>query len=269
MPNDPGQVKLFTKEEATRASKRLRLDAMFPESENLTLRAVLSIYTSIHMWPVFVVMFCSGCAVFGLAFFAPSIVLGMGFSPVRTQLMVVPPFAVAFVVCILTAWIADRYRKRGAMALVTITLALIGIIMFYRGRSTAVRYTALFFLIIGNYACGPCLLAWVPNNTAAHTRRATAIATAFCLTNSGGIVSTWIFPTSDAPYYPFASKFILSLVLICMAAIAAELYILSYLNKRKMDPEYREKVLSEVQDVDFAQQMVLLGDRHPDYRHIL
>jgi cyanate permease len=269
MSNDPSQVKLFTKEESARASERLRLEAIFPDEEKVTMRAVLSVYTSLHTWPVFVIMFCSGCAVFGLAFFAPSIVLGMGFSPIRTQLMTVPPFAIAFVVCILTAYVADRYRKRGAMALATISLALIGVIMFYRGRTTAIRYTALFFLITGNYACGPCLLAWVPNNTAAHTRRATAIATAFCLTNSGGLVSTWIFPTSDGPYYPFASKFILSLVLICMAAIATELYILSYLNKRKEDPVYREKVLRPVQGLDFAQQMVVLGDGHPDYKYIL
>lgn len=269
MPNNPQEIRTLSKEEKARCSERLRLEAMFPDTEKVTIRAVLSVYTSPHTWPMFIVLFCLGCTVFGLAFFTPSIVLGLGYSPIRTQLMTVPPFALGFVVCIATAYIADRYRKRGAMALGTSLLSLIGILMFYKGRTTNVRYTGLFFLISGAYASSPCLLAWVPNNTAAHTRRATAIATAFCCTNLGGLVSTWIFPTSDAPYYPFAAKFLLSLVLISMTTIAAELGILSYLNRRKTDPAYREKILQEVQHLDYTQQMVKLGDAHPEYRYIL
>lgn len=265
LPNTLQQIRIFTKDESARCMERLRLDAIFPDEEKVTLRAALSVYSSPHTWPLFIIMFSMGCCVFGLAFFTPSIVSGMGFSPIRTQLMTVPPFAVAFVVCLGTAYIADRYRQHGFTALLTGLLALVGVIMFYRGRSTAVRYAALFFLITGCYANGPCLLAWVPNNTAAHTRRATAIATAFCCTNSGGIVSTWIFPQSDTPYYPFAFKFILSLVIITLVAIAAELQILSHLNKAKMDSVRREELLRDVQHLPLAQQMVRLGDAHPDY----
>ncbi|RVX73940.1 hypothetical protein B0A52_02830 [Exophiala mesophila] len=191
LPNTPHQVRLFTEEQADRCAQRLRLDAAYleTETEKVTLRGVLSVYKSIHLWPMFVIMFCGGTTVFGLAFFMPSIVLGMGYSPVRTQLMTVPPFAVAFVVCLGTAYLADHYRKRGITAMITLFVSLVGILMFYKGRTNAVRYPSLFFLVTGAYANGPCLLAWVPNNTAAHTRRATAIATSFMLTNSGGILN--------------------------------------------------------------------------------
>lgn len=269
LPDNPQQVRTFTKEQATRCEERLRLDAIFTADEKVTLHGVLSVYKSWYLYPMFIIMFCGGTTVFGLAFFMPSIVLGMGFSPIRTQLMTVPPFAVAFVVGLATAYLADRYRKRGITAIATLLISLIGIVMFYRGRTNAVRYPSLFFLITGAYANGPCLLAWVPNNTAAHTRRATAIATSFMLTNTGGLVSTWIFPTSDAPYYPFASKFILSLVVISLVAVSAEMAILAQLNKRKEDPEYRERLLRPVQDLPFAEQLVKLGDRHPDFKYIL
>ncbi|KEF56746.1 uncharacterized protein A1O9_06936 [Exophiala aquamarina CBS 119918] len=131
-------------------------------------------------------MFCGGVMLFGLAFFLPSIVQGLGYGPIRTQLMTVPSFAVAFVVTLILAYFADRYRKRGAAAILTMLIARVGVIMFYKGRNIAVRYTALFFIVTGAYANGPCLLARVPNNTATHVRRATAIATAFMFTNSVG-----------------------------------------------------------------------------------
>ena len=271
LPNTPHQVRLFTEEQADRCAQRLRLDAAYleTETEKVTLRGVLSVYKSIHLWPMFVIMFCGGTTVFGLAFFMPSIVLGMGYSPVRTQLMTVPPFAVAFVVCLGTAYLADHYRKRGITAMITLFVSLVGILMFYKGRTNAVRYPSLFFLVTGAYANGPCLLAWVPNNTAAHTRRATAIATSFMLTNSGGIVSTWIFPSKDGPFFPFASKFILSMLVISLVSVAAEMLILTQLNKRKENPLYREKMLRDVQGMTFAQQMVRLGDAHPDYKYII
>lgn len=199
MPNKPHQVLTLTKEQAVRCVERLNLEATVQETEKVTLAAVLSVYKSIHLWVMFVIMFYGGVMLFGLAFFLPSIVQGLGYSPIRTQLMTVPPFAVAFVVTLILAYLADRYRKRGAAAILTMLVAMIGVIMFYRGRDNTVRYTALFFIVTGAYANGPCLLAWVPNNTATHVRRATPIATSFVFTNSGGIVSTWVFPTSDAP----------------------------------------------------------------------
>ena len=269
LPNHPHQMRFFTEDEASRCSHRLQAESMFLDKEKVTVSGVLSVYKSLHTWPMFVAMVCLGVNLFGLAFFTPSIVSGMGFSPIRTQLMTVPPFAVGFLICVPTAYISDRYRKRGLMTLFTSFLSLIGALMFYTGRTLAVRYTSLFFLIAGVYASGAGLLSWVPNNTAANTRRATAIATAFCCTNAGGIISTWIFPTKDAPYYPFASKFILSMVLILMAMCALEMYVLSYLNRRKEDPVWRDKALWEVAHLDFRDQIVRLGDTHPDYKYIL
>ena len=269
LPNNPHQTRFFTEAEATRCSHRLQAESVFFDQEKVTVSGVLSVYKSLHTWPMFIAMICLGVNIFGLAFFTPSIVSDMGFSPIRTQLMTVPPFALGFIICVPTAYISDRYRKRGLMTILTSSLSLIGVLMFYIGRTLGVRYTSLFFLISGVYASGAGLLSWVPNNTAANTRRATAIATAFCCTNVGGLISTWIFPTKDAPYYPFASKFILSMVLILMAMCLLEMYILSYLNRLKDDPIRREKALRGVEHLDFREQIARLGDSHPDYKYIL
>ncbi|KAI0819999.1 MFS general substrate transporter [Trametes gibbosa] len=44
--------------------------------------------------------------------FAPTIIQGLGYEGLRAQLFTVPPYALAFVVCVGVAWAADRYEMR-------------------------------------------------------------------------------------------------------------------------------------------------------------
>lgn len=267
LPNHPGQVKTFTAEQAAHCIERLKLDVEMPDTEHVSLAAVFSVFKSLHVLLQCLTLFCNGACLFGMAYFTPSIVQGLGYNPTHTQLLTVPPFVTAFLVTMIAAYFADHYRQRGLAALSTTVLALVGIIMFYHGRSVALRYVSLFLLITGIYASAPSLIAWVPNNTAAHVRRATAIALAFISTNTGGIVSTWIFPKKDAPYYPLAAKFILSAVVVTMVLIAANLVLLKRHNKQKEDPEWRENMLREMKESTAVQQLETLGDRHPDFRY--
>lgn len=269
LPNNPHQVKLFTPEEATRCVERLKLDVDILDNEKVTMKKVVSTFKDPHVILVWLCAICSGCVIFGLALFTPSIVRAMGYSSIRTQLMTVPPYAVAFVLSIIVAWFSDKYKSRGIPMILTLLLSLAGIIMFYVGRTVPVRYTGLFFLLGGIYANGPCLIAWIPNNTAGHTRRATAIAMNCVCNNIGGIVSTWIFPSKDAPYFLFAARFMLSMNVIFLVLTVVVMWVCSRENKKKDDPEYRERLLGPISELSFAEQLDKLGDHHPDYKYIL
>lgn len=120
----------------------------------------------VHVWLNCAALFCSGCCLFGLAYFSPSIVQALGYGTIRTQLLTVPPYACAFVVTLVTAFAADHYKQRGISALITTSIALIGAVMTLKGRSVGVRYTALILLVTGIYFAAPCLISWVPNNSA-------------------------------------------------------------------------------------------------------
>lgn len=269
LPNDPHGVRIFTPDEATRCVERLKLDVDLLAEEKVTTKKVLSVFVDLHLILIWIIAICSGCIIFGLAYFAPSIVRDMGYSPIRTQLMSVPPYGFAFVLSLVIAYYSDKYAVRGIPMILTLILSLIGIVLFYVGRTTPIRYTGLFFLLGGIYANGPCLIAWIPNNTAGHTRRATAIAMNCICNNSGGIISTWIYPKKDAPYYLFAARFILSLNCIAFVATGAVMWVYSRENKKKEDPEYRERLLGDMADLSFSQQLDRLGDHHPDYKYIL
>lgn len=120
--------------------------------------------------------------------------------------MSIPPYAVAFVAAILFAFISDHYKCRGLVLIIISFLCTIGFAMFLGSDKQTVQYCSLFFSISGIYSTGPVLSAWASNNSAPHTRRATAIATGFITSNVAGILVTWLFGSlSAAPRYHSAT----------------------------------------------------------------
>jgi len=102
------------------------------------------------------------------------------------------------------------------------------------GRSPGIRYTALFFCLPGTYLGAPTAITWMANNVSPHLRRATVIAFACVLTNSGGILSTWLLGTlSKPPLYQLGTKVLLALGWTMFVANAANWLYLWQENKRK------------------------------------
>ncbi|KAG5292581.1 MFS transporter [Histoplasma ohiense] len=265
LPNDPSQVFLFSPEEVEQCTRRLAQDTNLPDNETVTLNRVLSAFKDPHILNLCAILFCSGINLYGLSYFTPSIVQALGYSPTKTQLLTVPPFACAFVATMIAAYFADRYKQRGITSICTSTIALVGAGLGLKGRSIASRYASIFLLVTGIYATAPSFISWMTNNTSGHVRRATAIAMAFVSTNSGGIVSTWIYPRKDTPYYVFAAKFNLAVLVITIVLCGVQVWWLMTLNRRKK--EKPDEVLGDVAGMGLEVQLDRLGDRHPEYRY--
>ncbi|QRW03728.1 major facilitator superfamily transporter [Ceratobasidium sp. AG-Ba] len=200
-----------------------------------------------HVILLCIPLFFSGVTLFGLAFFTPSIVNSLGYSPVRTQLMTVPPYAVSFVVSLSLAYVSDRYKMRGPVLFVTGVIATAG------------------YAIYLAYASAPTLSAWMANNAQPYYRRATAIALAFVFSNLGGIVSTWIF--TNPPRYTVATRSNLAFAIgLCVFAVIIDIYFILQ-NRRKAailaSPDYGKN------GEDSTEEQKRLGDRHPKFMYIL
>jgi predicted MFS family arabinose efflux permease len=265
LPNGPDTVITFTPRHAHHCVARLRLDQNLLEDEKVTVKGVVSVLADLHVWVACLTLFCSGCCLFGLAYFSPSIVQALGYDNTKTQLMTVPPYVCAFAVTMVCAFCADRYQQRGLCAFLTFGIALIGAALAINGRGTGMRYGALVLLVTGIFSCAPCLISWVPNNTAGHVRQATAVAMAFIATSAGGIVSTWIYPQSSAPYYRMGIIVNLSLIASGMILVVAQIILLKWLNRRKSIRG--TDILIGQGSLTPEEQFASLGDRHPDYRY--
>ena len=265
LPNTPQQVLSFTPEQAEYCSMRLEADSKSKADHKITVKAVLSTFKDLHVINVAIMAFCQGTCITGLAYFTPSIVQALGYGTTRTQLLTVPPFALALVATMIAATYADRYHRRGVAALCSLSLGIVGCALNLTGTSVGVRYTSLCFLVAGIYSQAPSILTWIPNNSATYSRRATAIAIGFVTSNSGGIISTWIYPQTSAPRFLFGTRFNLSLICIEMALILVQIALLRHLNQRKIDK--RDELLSGIEHLSLEEQMEILGDHHPDFKY--
>ena len=102
---------------------------------------------------------------YGYAYFAPTIIRSFGYSPVKTQLYSVPPWASTFVLSMIVATASDYYKRRYIFILPVLLIAVVGIIVLLNIHdSENAKYGALFLVVMGKYAADPIILCWFSAN---------------------------------------------------------------------------------------------------------
>ncbi|KAF5355611.1 hypothetical protein D9757_012907 [Collybiopsis confluens] len=234
----------------------LESNGLQKESE-FNWKEVLDAYRLPQFWILIPTFFLTGSRMFGLAYFIPSIIQGLGFSAAETQLISVPPYAVASVVAVASAYISERYHCRGVITIVSEILCVIGFAIFLVSHSKNVQYGSLYLSIIGSYTSVPTSAAWNAINVFPETRRATIIATCFAVGNAGGILSTWLLGSlSPAPRY--TTGVITFLVFSAVSAFLFAANIAYLLSQNAQKAKVRQSMLRE-------EEKTGLGDRSAWY----
>ncbi|KAF5355607.1 hypothetical protein D9757_012906 [Collybiopsis confluens] len=234
LPRSVDKAAFLNVEEKEYVNAKLLEDNGYQTETGFSAREIIEAFKLPQIWILAPAFFMSGSILYAMAYFAPSIISGLGYSPADTQLMSVPPFAVASVVAMAAAFISERYRCRGVVSTVSMIFCAIGFAMFLGSKSTHVQYGSLFFSITGAYTAAPTASAWNAVNIAPETRRATVIAIGFVLTNSGGILSTWLLGSlSPAPRYTNGTITLLVFSVASGALCVANIFYLLAQNIRK------------------------------------
>lgn len=265
LPRTPADTAFLTEEEKRYVESTLLADgtmAKVEEDDEFSWFQVGKAFKQVHVLLMGVAGFFSGSTLYALAYFLPTIVASLGYTANHAQLMSVPPYAVSFVLSLVTSFISDHYRCRGLTILVYAIFGIIGFAMFLGSTSSNVRYGAIFLLLPGTYCSAPPLQAWVANNSAPHVRRATALAIYLIMTNSGGILSTWLLGSlSPAPKYTKAS--------ITLLIFQIGLFVCTALNMVYLTMRNKEKAIARATGgVDQGEQKGL-GDDSVDYDYKL
>ena len=102
---------------------------------------------------------------YGYAYFSPSIILSLGYTPVMTQLYSVPPWAATFTMSMLVAAASDYYKKRFIFILPLMFAGATGMIVLLTVHdSVKVRYGSLFLVATGEFAAIPIVVCWLSTN---------------------------------------------------------------------------------------------------------
>lgn len=185
-------------------------------------------------------------------------------SPRHIQILVVPILLASAVGALTTAYLSDRLRHRFAFAQSGYLLSAIGfvILLVQRDVDKGVRYLALYFVEVGSYISLPLLWSIMANNVSGKYKIAIATGLQIGLGGTGGIITSLIFPATEAPLYK--KGFAVCLGLLMMAAVLLVVFVvgLAVENRKRIrgGRDYRLGLPGE--------EVGNLGDDHPGFRFV-
>ncbi|KAF2161167.1 hypothetical protein M409DRAFT_59424 [Zasmidium cellare ATCC 36951] len=171
--------------------------------DTLTAQKVLVFLRDWKIWEYAWLYCLNNTVTYSFSFFLPIILKGdMGYSTAMSQVLSFPPYVAAAPWMFFTAWVADRYRIRGAILIFNCAAAIVGVAMVgYATSSPAARYAGVFLGVCGANSNVPTILSYMHNNIVGQMKRSVASALIIGGGAIGGIIASNIFRQQDAPRY--------------------------------------------------------------------
>jgi len=240
LPRSINTCKYLSHEQRALLTKAMHSDGQSSgDEEEFSWRGVKQALQAPQAWFMSLIFFPAGATLFAIAYFAPTVVQGLGYTGTTTQLMSVPPYASAFVFSILTSIASDKTKKRGPFLIFWTCIALIGYIVWLCTSKSSTLYGALVMQVTGIYVIAGLFGAWNSNNLAPSYKRASGIVMGFVFTNLGGIMSTWLFPTTQGPRYVKGTSILTAMAALMVFLIICNMVYLTYMNKKKANLKSR------------------------------
>ncbi|GIZ36924.1 hypothetical protein CKM354_000039000 [Cercospora kikuchii] len=265
LPNTPSTAKFLSSEEQYIAASMISQDLGGSTSAKVDEEhfnwsevkfALLNVNTILMSLNFFLIL----VPIYSYSLFLPTIIKGLGYTNVTAQLFTVPPNFLAFLSVIAFAWTSDRIKMRGPLIGVGLLLAAVGYIMQLASGENAVKYAGTFFVAVGAFPCSPLVLAWLSNNLAPHTTKATGLGFQVAIGNCGAFVATFTYLAKDGPEYTTGHAINLGAIGLSMILTIGNILYIRWENSARQSGK-REHRLQ--QGMDHSS----LGYRHPDFRY--
>lgn len=202
-----------------------------------------------------------------LSLFLPTIIKDMGYTSAQSQLLTIPPYALATLFTILIAILSERYARRAAFILFTSSLAIIGYIILLANTNPRARpgvsYVGTFFAATGIYPSVALVLCWPAINVSGQTKRATANALQISIGNLGAVLGTQLYRANSGPRYILGHSFALGYLALNLVVVSALWVVLNRENAEKVKMLESEPHTPGFHD---SAEDLALGDRHPRWR---
>lgn len=180
----------------------------------------------------------------------------MGFSVRDSQLLCLPPYAVAVTYGFFVGWAADRARMRGPFIIFGAILALIGCVIVGWGPNPGSRYVGSFFAIAGCQSNIPTVLSWSVNNVRGYGARAVSSAIVVAAGGIGGIIAGASYRQQDAAggYRPGLWTTIAAQLTVCVICLG----LMYYFRRENKKADRGEKL---IQGMEGESWIAICADR--------
>ncbi|MCJ1252106.1 hypothetical protein MMC30_009344 [Trapelia coarctata] len=209
LPDGPGTAKFLTRRQKKVARLRLRNEKdakqMFSHGSKLNFREIFQTFLDPKLYITALCFFSANVAYASLPIHLPTIVNEMGYTALMSQALSAPPYLIAFVFVLATAYLSDRYRSRSVFVCISALMGASGYLIIAiagkREMSAGWRYAGVYPAAAGFFSAVTLLITWTLNNQESDSKKGTGLATLNIIGQFGPLLGTRLYPDSDKPYY--------------------------------------------------------------------
>lgn len=144
----PTRAKFLTTPERVEVERRLKADRSSLADEF----DIKYLWDALKDWKIYIHMFITMgiyTPLYSISLFLPTIVKNLGYTNETSQLMTVPPYAVACIFTIGAGYAADKFKQRGIFMITFELVAITGFAMLVASDNPAIQYAGTFFAASG------------------------------------------------------------------------------------------------------------------------
>ncbi|KAJ1548408.1 hypothetical protein HK405_003322 [Cladochytrium tenue] len=210
MPNYPETAKFLTPEEKAFAIERIGPYAPKGTDKHFDSKQAKKAFGDPWFWVYAIHYFFVTASINAFGYFAPKIVVGLGFSGAIAQAMTIPPNAFAFLLIIGNSVHSDYTHERmGHVVFGQCVIALGYLLLAVVTSNWGVRYLGVMLIACSNVAIIP-FIAHRTRTVAGSTGTGLATGGMIAFANLSGIAAPYMFPDSAAPNYQWGNWVIFS-----------------------------------------------------------
>jgi len=266
MVDFPSTAKFLTTEEKDYVIRTKKYDtSSVGEEEHFEIRHIFMAVTDWQSWLHVLLNWSLTGSANGISLFLPSIIQGFGHSVAVTNLLTIPPYAVATIVLLLFAHFSDKLRLRWPFVLAGLVSCVVGFGINISNTSNGVKYFGTFLCVAGSHSSIPGAIAWLGGNVAGQYKRAVALALFVSIGNTSGIVVSNIYRTQDAPKYKLGHGIELGIVGMGIIVVLTLAITYRLINARR---EAIVKKAGESGGLQYSdEELRKMGDKAPNFRY--
>ncbi|KAJ5894991.1 hypothetical protein N7495_006682 [Penicillium taxi] len=234
LDNDVSSARFLTELEREQGMERLLANQTGTGSNEFkfshVLEAVLEPKT--YLWIAITLLLNVGASVTNT--FGPLIIGGLGYDKYRTSLLTMPFGAMQTILILISSYLAQTARLKGAVFAVFMLPVVAGLAILYAMPRTQSAQSGLlggYYLLAFMFGGNPLVVTWIVGNTAGSTKKSVAMSLYNAASAAGNIVGPLLFNSKDAPSYQPGLRGCLAIFSALVAAVLIQWANLWYLNK--------------------------------------
>ncbi|KAF8835337.1 MFS general substrate transporter [Paxillus ammoniavirescens] len=232
MVDYPSTAKFLTTDERSFVIASLGHDNAHDEEQNMS-QQVWAAFTDWQVWALSIVLLSLAAPAYAITYFLPTIINNFGYTIPISQLLSVPPYALAAVNLLVFAHFSDKVKLRSPFIFAAQLIALLGYIINISDVPSGIKYFGTYLCVIGTFSAVPGGVSWLANNLQGKYKRAVGMALQIGMGNLGGMVGSNIFRVQDEPRFLLGYGLAIMFISIGMIAVPIIALVYKHINARR------------------------------------